>query len=111
MNEMPKNEIVVVDIAGSLARVVVPRSEDTALLEQIGFARSGDQFERTISGMEDREALVKKLISFGALFVCGHDWSPAEVVGYLQEQGEGISGYRTIEWTNPSTYIISEAKA
>jgi hypothetical protein len=110
MNKMPENELVVLDIAGSFARVI-NHVGDSSLLGQLGFVKSGDQFERPISGMEDREALVKKLISLGALFVCGHDWSPAEVVGYLQEQQKGITSYRTIKWTNPSTYSISEVQS
>lgn len=48
------------------------------------------------------------LIGFGALFLDGRDWSPAELVGYYRELGLVSGLYRVITWRNPDDYFVSK---
>ncbi|MGZ5198715.1 MAG: hypothetical protein ACXWC4_03010 [Telluria sp.] len=107
MNKLPENEIVVLDVAGTRARIAAAQL-DTAL-EKLGFVLVGDHYERPIADMEDREKLITSLIGLHVLFVDSHDWSPAEVVDYLREQGKVHGTFRRITWLNPAEYSISDA--
>ena len=106
MNTLPQNEIVVLDVAGSHARVAVTRPD--TLLESLGFVMSGDRFERPIADEADRERLIRSLIDLRALFVRGRDWSPAEVADYLRDQGKINGPFRRIMWRTPVEYLVSE---
>jgi hypothetical protein len=108
MNDMPINEIVVLDVAGTRARVFAPERLMESKLLQLGFKFVNGYFERSIVDMEDREKLVNSLIELRALFVDGADWSPAEVVDYLREQGKVGLACRRITWVSPTDYLISE---
>lgn len=103
---IPENEIVVLDIAGSHARLVCENSKAAVSLTAMGFVLESDQFVRPISDLADRQKLVNDLISAGALFSSGRDWSPAELVDLYQEQGVVSTGYRMITWKNPNQYVI-----
>jgi hypothetical protein len=108
MNRMPELAVVVLDIAGTCAKVKVEGSEKISALTKLGFMSKNGEYERPISSMEDREALVKNLIALGSLFSGGRDWSPADVVDYFRAQGRVSTGYRKIEWADPYTYFILE---
>lgn len=106
--KMPKGEIVVLDIAGSSARVMCDAPELESALTALFFVPEGDQLVRKIADDADRRALVGKLIDMKALFAAGRDWSPSELVDFYREQGSISQGYRVITWTNPETYLIAE---
>jgi hypothetical protein len=111
MNRMPENALVVLDIAGTCARVLNSRADNFAALLRLGFVRPDNQDERRISGMNDRIALVEELIALEALFTCGRDWSPAEVVAFFQEQGWVKTACRTIAWADQDTYLVGAVQA
>jgi len=111
MNTMPENEIVVVDMAGAYARLILTRPELVPLMIRLGFVPSCDLFERPISGMEDRALIARTLIQMGALFAAGHGWCPAAVAAQLQRLGRITTGYREIAWLDSSEYRITEAQS
>ena len=53
-----KNEIVVLDIAGSHARIVCDKSAAESDLIALGFFINGDQMVRPISDIADRKKLL-----------------------------------------------------
>lgn len=106
--EMPRDELVVLDIAGSSARVMCDVPETKSALEALGFLREDDQLVRRIIDDTDRQTLVRELIGMNALFAAGRDWSPSELVDFYREQGFISRGYRMITWTNPENYLIVE---
>ena len=107
--DIPKDEVVVLDIAGSTARVAcdVPQAEQA--LEALGFLPEGDQLVRKIVDDADRQSLVLELIRMDALFAAGRDWSPSELVDFYREQGIISQGYRTVTWTGPESYLILQS--
>lgn len=106
MMNLPKNEIVVLDIAGANARVVCSDKEDQVNLAKLGFTLENEQMVRTIADVPDRQKLVGALVNLGALFSSGRDWSPAELVDFYREQGVVSTGYRIIAWKNSNEYMI-----
>jgi hypothetical protein len=108
MNKMPGMAVVVLDIAGAYAKIKIEGSKNIPALTQLGFVSKNGEYERPISSMEDREALVKNFIALGSLFSGGRDWSPSEVVDYFRAQGRVNTGYRKIEWVSPDKYFILE---
>ena len=108
MNEMPNSEIVVLDVAGARAIVKVDGSVDVSELTALGFIFTDHIGERKISDMDDRARVVKELIALSAVFSGGRDWSPAEVVEFLRDQGRVNTKFRRIEWVGSDKYIISE---
>jgi hypothetical protein len=108
MNDMPMNEIVVLDVAGARARIFTAQSEIESILARLGFMLIDGYFERSIIDIKDREKLVRSLIELRAIFVDGRDWSPAEVVDYLREQGKVELACRRITWLSPTEYLIFE---
>lgn len=104
--KIPENELVVLDIAGSYARLQTDDMAREVALTTLGFIRDGDQLVRSISEDIDRRMLVQKLIEMDALFAAGRDWSPAELVDYYREEGVVLQGYRMITWKGPDAYII-----
>jgi hypothetical protein len=104
--KIPKNEIVVLDIAGAHARVICGNPAVETKLFALGFNFEQDQLVRAISDAEDRKNLVNSLIRLGAIFAGGRDWSPADLVDYYREQGTISTSYRTITWTSPEKYVI-----
>jgi hypothetical protein len=108
MNDLPMNEIVVLDVAGARAKIFTGRSGIESVLARLGFALVDGYFERPIIDMEDRAKLVGSLIELRAIFVDGAGWSPAQVVDYLREQGKVDLACRRIIWFGPTRYLISE---
>jgi hypothetical protein len=102
----PKDEIVVLDIAGARAVATCGSPGVEASLTALGFTVQDDKLQRPIANVTDREKLVNALINLGALFASGRDWSPADVVGFYREQGAVKTGYRRISWTKPDQYVI-----
>jgi hypothetical protein len=108
MNDLPMNEIVVLDVAGSRAKIFTAQWGSESVLTRLGFVLVDGYFERPIIDMDDREKLVRSLIELRAIFVDGRDWSPTEVVDYLREQGKVDLACRRITWLSPTEYLISE---
>lgn len=108
MNKMPNSEIVVLDVAGTRAIVKVDNSVNVSRLTALGFVFADHIGERKISDMSDRAWIVKELIALSAVFSGGRDWSPAEVVDFLRDQGWLNAKFRRIEWVGSDKYIISE---
>jgi len=105
MSIFPANELVVVDIAGSTARIQCDASKEDAL-RNLGFEETQGLWTKNIDDSDERVALVRELIEIGALFSEGRDWSPAELVQMYVEQGAVQGRYRTIRWLNPQNYQI-----
>lgn len=101
-----RDEIVVLDIAGSRARVACGKPDAEAALLALGFVHEGTQMVREISDDAVRQKLVGTLIELKALFSGGRDWSPAELVDLYRDQGVILNGYRMITWKNPNQYLI-----
>lgn len=100
------DEIVVLDIAGTPARVSCTKPDVRATLLAMGFVAEGDQLVRLLSDNADRQQIVAALIAMRALFASGRDWSPAELVDLYREQGSILTGYRMISWRGPGQYSI-----
>jgi len=107
--DMPKNELVVLDIAGKRARVKCDLKNIEPILSFLGFVREGDQMVREITDDLDRQGLVRELIALDALFAAGRDWSPSELVDYYREQGLVSQSYRVVTWKSPACYVITTA--
>jgi hypothetical protein len=106
---MPKDAIVVSDIAGRRAVLKVAGSIKEAMpILSIGFEWDGDTLVRRIVDQADRQELIRKLISFKALFVGGEGWSPADLVEYYREKGLVTGTYLKIIWRSPEEYEITE---
>lgn len=108
---LPPNEIIVLDIAGSHARVGCARLgcsvlEKIKALASLGFVPDGDQMVMQIGDDRSRVLLVQALIGIGALFVGGKNWSPSEIVDLFREQGKIFTGYRMITWKRQNEYKI-----
>lgn len=106
MIALPETEIVVLDIAGSWARVACSTQGDEAKLAKLGFVVEKGQMVRPIADAPDRQRLANALVGLGALFSGGRDWSPAELVDYYREQGVVRGAYRVITWKSPEQYLI-----
>lgn len=105
--KMPENELIVLDVAGSHARLNLGSSGQEAELVAMGFVRQGSQMVRSITDSADRQQLVCRLIELDGVFSEGPDWSPAALVGLYKEQGVVTTGFRIITWMNPDQYEIS----
>jgi transposase len=103
----PNNEIVVVDIAGRVARVRTASKSNKAALARLGFDEEGDYMTRAISDTSDRCRLLENLLDLDALFSYGRDWSPSELVEYYRDQGFINRPFRVIAWSDPNHYTIS----
>ncbi len=104
--KLPENELIVLDIAGTKARVACDKPVNEISLLGLGFVREGDQLVRHIVDDDDRKGIVLELIKMGAIFAGGRDWSPAELVDFYREQRFVTTGYRTIAWQGPEKYTI-----
>lgn len=106
---IPGNEVVVLDIAGTLAKVSCADPKVKAQLSALGFVDEVSmQMARRISDDIDRRGLVLELVKLGALFSGGRDWSPAELMDHYREQGVIAGRYRVITWTSPTQYVVAE---
>jgi len=103
---MPPNEIVVVDLAGAVARTYCSDANSISKLSQLGFIQEGSQFVRKIGDPAERKALALQLMRLDALFSEGKDWSPAELMESFRDQGIVQGKFRTIAWHDPQTYSI-----
>lgn len=90
--QIPKDEVVVLDIAGSTARVACDKPRAEQALEALGFSPEIDQFVREIVDDADRQALVLDLIRMDALFAAGRDWSPSELVDFTESKASFLRG-------------------
>ena len=104
--KMPTHATVVLDIAGSRAKLYSTDETCDARLKDSGFNRSGDFLERSIANEDERRAVVKLLVEAKALFSAGRDWSPEDIAGLYRQQGFIDRPYRVISWTDPDTYEI-----
>lgn len=102
-----KDEIIVLDIAGTSARIACENQSSVSKLVTLGFVHEGDQMVRPILDDADRKNLITTLIELNALFQSGRDWSPAELLELYSDQGTILNSYRVITWKNPSWYLIS----
>lgn len=107
--QIPKDEVVVLDVAGSTARVACDKPRAEQALEALGFSPERDQFVREIVDDADRQGLVLGLIRMDALFAAGRDWSPSELLDFYREQGVISQRYRTVAWTSPESYSIFQS--
>jgi hypothetical protein len=53
MNDLPMNEIVVLDVAGARAKIFTAQSGIESVLTRLGFVLVDGYFERPIIDMED----------------------------------------------------------
>lgn len=107
MNHIPHDDIVVRDIAGAIALVTCTNSSKTKALIKMGFVVGGCGFERAISDMDDRRAIVRQLILLDALFSDGRDWCPAALLEYFVEQNWVSLPYKTISWKSPESWVVT----
>lgn len=102
----PNDEVIVVDVAGNRARLVVTDDHRVEALQVLGFERQEDQFVRVIEDDDDRRALIHALIKLDAVFSVGPGWSPSELLQYYVKQGEKFGAYRMISWSGQDSYSI-----
>ncbi|WP_287881314.1 hypothetical protein [Aquitalea sp.] len=98
--------IVVNDIAGSSAVVSTGNNLLINDLLKFGFQPNAEKLCIDIESDEHRQIIVKYLISKGALFSSGKDWSPEELVKYYKEIGKLNCEFKSISWTAPGVYKI-----
>ncbi|MGN7985009.1 hypothetical protein [Burkholderia sp. 22313] len=108
MTLIPKNETVVIDIAGNRCVVLSDVPAHIARLQASGFNQQGDQWVRPISDDADRQHLVRMLMDLKALFSAGRDWSPQELVEHYRETGAITAPCRSVSWVRPDEYRIVE---
>lgn len=111
MNAFPPSEMVVVDIAGSAARIQCDDPSKSEVLKGLHFEQSSQYWVKNIGTPDARVELIRALVRVEAVFSEGRDWSPAELVRMFVEQGIVSKPYRTIRWLNPETYQIVEVGA
>lgn len=107
---MPSKIIIVSELASKQAvlKVNAPEARTLSLMVSLGFDQVDGVFKRPITDQTDRHHLISALIEAGALFVGGPGWSPAEVVGYLREQGLLNENFKRIVWKSPQEYLIEQ---
>lgn len=102
-----EDELIVLDIAGSYARLKTGSPITESALITKGFIREGEQLIKPIIDDSERRNVVCDLILMGALFAAGRDWSPAELVDFYKEQGLFTQQYRVISWKNSGSFEIT----
>lgn len=107
MNQL-QNEIIVLELAGDHAIVECVDSTLADQLVKLGFSIDKGKFYHPISDMDARIDISRKLISLGAIFSHGKDWSPADLIQYFSESGLISGKYRTVAWKSPTEVIIRE---
>ena len=80
MSDFSPDEIVVCEIAGDRAVLHVESSAHDTALSAEGFSRSGYEWVRPVADHAHRQQIVRFLMSTGALFLVGRDWSPRDIV-------------------------------
>ncbi|TWB13083.1 hypothetical protein FBZ89_12150 [Nitrospirillum amazonense] len=105
----PVDKIVVTEIAGKRAVAKASTGPQQQALLNLGFAQATTEFVRPIASNDDRIELVNALITIGALFSGGRDWSPEELVAYYKDNGHVKQSYQTINWRSKNEYIIRQA--
>ncbi|WP_230940499.1 hypothetical protein [Burkholderia territorii] len=108
MMPIPKNETVVIDIAGNRCVVLSDVPAHVSKLQTAGFHKQGDQWIRQISDDADRQHLVRMLRELNVLFSAGRDWSPQDLVEHYRENGAVTGPYRSVSWVKPDEYRIVE---
>jgi len=111
MNAFPPSEMVVIDIAGSAARIQCDDPSKSEVLQGLHFEQSSQYWVKSIGTPDARVELIRALVEVGVVFSEGRDWSPAELVRMFAEQGVVPRRYRTIRWLNPETYQIIDVGA
>src|SRR5690554_2170191 len=105
---VPRDRIVVKDIAGDIALLYVEDESIGKDLVNLGYKKDGNFFRKPIVDDKDRVRLIEDLTNRGALFSKGRDWSPSELIEYYREIGLVKGTYKTIAWKNPSEYLIED---
>lgn len=104
--KFPENAVIVLDIAGSKARLAVTLERVRADLEALGFHQDKGQFVRPVADDGDRRQLAHALVRLGAIFSVGPGWAPSELLEYYEKQGEKFGPYKLIAWTGPDSFDI-----
>lgn len=102
------DQITVLEIAGNRSRIHCTAKSQISILENIGFTAEGDFMTMYIADDTQRRQIVSKLVSMGALFAAGRDWSPSELAGYFRDQGVFSGAYKEIFWRGPGEFEIRD---
>ncbi|HFX7232647.1 hypothetical protein VNX24_12925 [Citrobacter farmeri] len=105
---MPNDSIIVIDIAGNTVKISVFGQHLISKMQVIGFSLIDEFMVLPVSDDQDKQRIIRLLISEGALFLYGHGWYPSEVMEYYKEQNIVFDKYKIIYWTDKDTYHIEE---
>jgi hypothetical protein len=108
MNEMPKDSIIVMDMAGDFIKIRVSGVDLINSLKSLGFQLSDEYMVLSVNNESEKIKIINQLISIGALFLYGNGWYPSEVMEYLKEKGIKFDRYKVIFWRDTKTYQIEE---
>lgn len=108
MNKIPNDSIIVIDIAGNNVKIRVSGQHLFSKMQAIGFSLIDDLMVLTVNDDQDKQTVIRLLISEGALFLYGHGWYPSEVMEYYKEQNVDFGTYKVIYWTDKDTYHTEE---
>ncbi|MEL9773267.1 hypothetical protein J4W93_17340, partial [Escherichia coli] len=76
---MPNDSIIVIDIAGNIVKIRVFGQCLISKMQVIGFSLIDEFMILPVSDDQDKQRIIRLLISEGALFLYGHGWYPSEV--------------------------------
>lgn len=109
MIEELNNKIIIVELAGRNITLSNPNDNFKENLESIGFKKTGEYYSLTLATclIDQRVALIKKLIKLGAIFSYGKDWSPSELVDYYRSTGLIDYKYYKISWKGKDDFYIT----
>ena len=108
MNVMPRNSIIVSDIAGNTLKLRVLGDDSIKKMKVIGFLHSDDFMVKTVANENEKLDLIKELVKADALFSFGYGWYPSEVMDFYREKGIYKGKYKVISWSDPNHYQIEE---
>ena len=104
--KFPEDAVIVLDIAGSKARLAVTSEDVEADLGALGFRQDKDQFVRPVADDGDRRQLAHALVRLGAIFSVGPGWAPSELLEYYEKLGVKFGPYKLISWSGPDSFDI-----
>ncbi|MDE9456097.1 hypothetical protein [Xenorhabdus bovienii] len=130
MSRFPENSIIVEDISTNTLNIMVTKNGDMLVnkMKLLGFFLMNDEIREyykdddryyidpfanfmklSVDTEEEKIKIIILLIKEEALFSCGRNWSPEEVMDYYKKDKKLISEkYKTIHWYGSEKYYIRE---
>lgn len=95
-------------MAGNTIKIRVFSQSLINKMQTIGFSLIDEFMVLSINDDQDKQRIIRLLISEGALFLYGHGWYPSEVMEYYKDQNITFGKYKIIYWTDKDNYHIEE---